>query len=178
MKSIVLIGFMGTGKSTVGKVLAEQLQIPFVDLDTVIVQQQHMEIDEIFAQFGEASFRKIEQEALQYAVHQENTILSPGGGAVLFAENRAMMRQNCYVISLTASAEIILDRVNQDKTVRPVLENRAPGQSKLERIIQLLDTRAMCYQDADFILDTSNRTIEDLVAQLINWINRQAGEKI
>lgn len=178
MKSIVLIGFMGTGKTTVGKALAERLQRPFVDLDAVLVQQQQMEIDKIFAQFGEETFRQLEHEALCHAVKQENTILSPGGGAVLRKENRAVMRQNCYVIALTASAEVILERVNQDVTIRPVLENRAPEQTKLARIKELLDVRAACYTDADLILDTSNQTVESLIEQILFWLNQQVGERI
>ena len=83
MKSIALIGFMGTGKSTLGKALARRLNLPLVDLDAVIVQEQQMEISAIFARDGEERFRQIEHEVLCRYAAQPDLILSPGGGAVL-----------------------------------------------------------------------------------------------
>ncbi len=181
MKSIILIGFMGTGKTTIGKLLAEKLQMPLVDLDSVIVQQQQMEIDEIFARYGETKFRQLEHEVLCQYVQQADLIISPGGGAVLRAENRAVMNAHCYVIGLTARPEVILARVNQDDTVRPVLENRAPGQTKLERIKQVLEEHRPCYAEADYIIDTSDATVDALAEQILLWINQQimqsAGEQ-
>ena len=177
MKSIILIGFMGTGKTTVGKLLAEKLQIPLVDLDTVIVHQQQMEINDIFAQYGEVKFRALEHEVLCQAVQQQDTIISPGGGAVLRAENRAVMKEHCHVIGLTARPEVILERVNRDTTVRPVLENRAPGQSKLERIEQVLAERQPCYAEADYMVDTSDETANVLAEQILHWVIQQAGEQ-
>ena len=92
MKSIALIGFMGTGKSTLGKVLAQRLALPLVDLDAVIVQEQQMEIADIFARDGEEGFRQMEHAVLCRYAAQPDRILSPGGGAVLRAENRAVLR--------------------------------------------------------------------------------------
>jgi len=176
MKSIVLIGFMGTGKSTLGKVLAQRLQLPLVDLDTVIVQEQQMEIADIFARYGEVRFRQIEHEILCRYAAQPDQILSPGGGAVLRAENRAVLKAHCLVVGLTARPEVILARVNQDTTVRPVLEDRAPGQSKLQRIEQVLAERMSCYQEADLVLDTSDDAPEVLVEQILQWMKGQTGE--
>lgn len=178
MKSIILTGFMGTGKTTIGKALAERLQLPLIDLDAVIVQEQQMEIDDIFAQHGEAAFRQMEHEVLCRYVQEENTIISPGGGAVLRAENRAVMREHCYVISLTARPEVILERVNADATVRPVLENRAPGQTKLERIQQVLAERDESYRQADLMLDTSDKTIDTLTEEIIAWLHGQDTKQV
>lgn len=178
MKSLILVGFMGTGKTTVGSMLAKKLQLPMVDLDAVIVQEQQMTIDEIFARDGEASFRQLEHEVLcRYAV-QPNLLISPGGGAVMRAENRAVMRENCIVISLLARPEVILERVNRDATVRPVLEHRPPEQTKLQRIEEVLAQRMPCYQEADLILDTSDQTPEELVETILAWLtqNRQVDE--
>jgi len=178
MKSLVLIGFMGTGKSTLGRALSGRLGLPLVDLDTIIVQEQQMEIEEIFARQGETAFRQMEHEALcRYAV-QPNLILSPGGGAVLRAENRAVLREHCLVISLFAQPEIILQRVEQDATVRPVLEQREAGQSKLARIEQVLEQRRACYQEADLLLDTSHASVEQLTAQVLAWLEEQTGERL
>lgn len=175
MKSLVLIGFMGTGKTTLGKALAERLARPLVDLDDVIVREQGMEIGELFARYGEDYFRRIEHETLCRYVAQPDLILSPGGGAVLQEANRAVMRVHCLVVCLTAQPEVILRRVEQDKTVRPVLEQREPGQSKLERIEQVLAERRTCYQEADLVLDTSHASIEELTEQVLLWLKEQAG---
>ena len=175
MKSLVLIGFMGTGKTTLGKALAERLARPLEDLDDVIVREQGMEIGELFARYGEDYFRRIEHETLCRYVAQPDLILSPGGGAVLQKVNRAVMREHCLVVCLTAQPDVILRRVEQDKTVRPVLERREPGQSKLERIEQVLAERSACYQEADLVLDTSHASIEKLTEQVLLWLKEQAG---
>lgn len=176
MKSIALIGFMGTGKSTLGKALAQRLALPLVDLDAVIVQEQQMKIADIFARDGEEKFRQMEHDVLCRYAAQPDRILSPGGGAVLRAENRAVLRDNCWVISLMARPEVILERVNQDSTVRPVLENREPGQSKLQRIEQVMTQRLPFYEEADLVLDTSDQTVDALAEQVVAWVQEQAGE--
>ncbi|MBR2627728.1 MAG: shikimate kinase [Peptococcaceae bacterium] len=176
MKSLILIGFMGTGKSTLGKVLAERLHLEQVDLDEVVVQEQNMPISDIFSRYGEERFRELEHDVVCRYAAQPNLIISPGGGAVLREENRKVMRECCTVISLLARPEVILERVNRDATVRPVLENRKPGQSKLERIEEVLTQRMPCYQEADFILDTSDAPVELLAEQVLSWLNQQAGE--
>ena len=176
MKSLILIGFMGTGKSTLGRVLAERLHLEQVDLDEVVVQEQNMPINDIFSRYGEERFRELEHDVVCRYAAQPNLIISPGGGAVLREENRKVMRECCTVISLLARPEVILERVNRDATVRPVLENRKPGQSKLERIEEVLTQRMPCYQEADFILDTSDAPVELLAEQVLSWLNQQAGE--
>lgn len=176
MKSLILIGFMGTGKSTLGKVLAERLHLEQVDLDEVVVQEQNMPISDIFSRYGEERFRELEHDVVCRYAAQPNLIISPGGGAVLREENRKVMRECCTVISLLARPEVILERVNRDATVRPVLEDRKPGQSKLERIEEVLTQRMPCYQEADFILDTSDAPVELLAEQVLSWLNQQAGE--
>lgn len=178
MKTIALIGFMGTGKSTLGKALAQRLQLPLVDLDAVIVQEQQRAISDIFACEGEERFRQIEHNVLCRYAAQSDSILSPGGGAVLRAQNRAVLREHCYVISLMARPDVILERVNQDSTVRPVLEQREVGQSKLQRIEQVLTQRLPFYQEADLILDTSDKSVAYLVEQVMQWLQEQAGEVV
>ena len=92
-KSLILIGFMGTGKSTLGKALAEKLQLKQVDLDDVIVQEQQMPISDIFAKYGEEKFRELEHDVVRRYAAQSGLVISPGGGAVLRAENRKVMRE-------------------------------------------------------------------------------------
>ncbi len=176
-KSLILIGFMGTGKSTLGKALAEKLQLKQVDLDDVIVQEQQMPISDIFAKYGEEKFRELEHDVVRRYAAQSGLVISPGGGAVLRAENRTAMKENGIVISLWARPDVILERVNRDATVRPVLEALKPGQSKLERIEEVLAERMPCYREADFVLDTSDACVDDLVAQVLTWLEHGAGEK-
>lgn len=175
-RSLILIGFMGTGKSTLGNVLAEKLKRQQVDLDEVIVNEQNMAISDIFARYGEEKFRELEHEVLCRYAAMPGLIISPGGGAVLRAENRAVMKEHCAVISLWARPEVILERVNRDSIVRPVLEARKPGQSKLERIEEVLAERMPCYREADFVLDTSDKGVEELAAQVLAWLGDEAGE--
>ena len=169
-------GPCASGKSTLGRVLAERLHLEQVDLDEVVVQEQNMPISDIFSRYGEERFRELEHDVVCRYAAQPNLIISPGGGAVLREENRKVMRECCTVISLLARPEVILERVNRDATVRPVLENRKPGQSKLERIEEVLTQRMPCYQEADFILDTSDVPVELLAEQVLSWLNQQAGE--
>ncbi len=176
-KSLILIGFMGTGKSTLGNALAEKLQREQVDLDAVIVKEQNMPIGDIFAKYGEEKFRAMEHEVLCRYAGMPGLIISPGGGAVLRAENRAVMKEHCVVISLWARPEVILERVNRDAVVRPVLEDRKPGQSKLERIEEVLAKRMPCYQEADFVLDTSDAGVEELTETVLMWLEQKAGEE-
>lgn len=176
-KSLILIGFMGTGKSTLGKALAEKLQLKQVDLDDVIVQEQRMPISDIFEKYGEEKFRELEHDVVRRYAAQPGLVISPGGGAVLRAENRIAMKENGIVISLWARPDVILERVNRDTTVRPVLEALKPGQSKLERIEEVLAERMPCYWEADFVLDTSDACVDDLVAQVLTWLEHRAGEK-
>lgn len=176
-RSLILIGFMGTGKSTLGNVLAEKLNRQQVDLDDVIVKEQNMAISDIFARYGEAKFRELEHDVLCRYAAMPGLIISPGGGAALRAENRAVMKEHGIVISLWARPEVILERVNRDSVVRPVLENRKPGQSKLERIEEVLAERMPCYKEADFMLDTSDESVDALVAKVLAWLEDRAGEE-
>ena len=87
------------------------------------------------------------------------------------------MKEHGIVISLWARPEVILERVNRDSVVRPVLENRKPGQSKLERIEEVLAERMSCYKEADFMLDTSDESVDALAAKVLAWLEDRAGEE-
>lgn len=176
MKSIILIGFMGSGKTTVGRRLARQLKWPLIDMDTIIVKEQGRSIDDIFAQEGEEAFRRMETETLARYATKPDTIISPGGGVPLRPENRKIMRDNCHVISLYARPEVILDRVDRDVVVRPVLENRKPGQTKLERIVEVMEARREAYAEADLMLDTSDASVEELLATIMKWLESREAE--
>lgn len=138
-KNIVLIGFMGTGKTVTGRVLAEQTGMELVDMDAVIEQRAGIPISEIFATQGEAAFRTMERELAQELSQREGLIISTGGGIVLNPNNIADFEKNSLVVCLTASEETIFQRLENDST-RPLLSG-----DKKEQIGALLQKRAPLY---------------------------------
>ncbi|MFD2670251.1 shikimate kinase [Marinicrinis sediminis] len=148
--NIILIGFMGTGKSTVGKELVEQLGWDFVDTDVCIVEEAGMTIPEIFERFGEAHFRDLEHRVLAKVLEQRQQIVSTGGGAVLREENRTLMGSKGMVVALTATKETIFDRVKQDEN-RPLLQGGA-----WQKIEALLKEREHAYSFANLTIATDD----------------------
>jgi shikimate kinase len=161
--NVVLIGFMGTGKSSVGKVVAHRLGFQFVDNDSIIVERAGMEITEIFANFGEATFRDYETRALESLEHLNRCVISTGGGAVLREENRAVLQRLGLVVLLTAREEIILDRVSRT-TKRPLLSTGDPRAT----IAHMLQERTDAYSAAaQATVDTSDLNREQAAEAVI-----------
>jgi shikimate kinase len=161
--NVVLIGFMGTGKSTVGKLVAHRLGFQFVDNDSIIVERAGMEITEIFAKFGEATFRNYETRALESLEHLNRCVVSTGGGAVLREGNRALLQKIGLVVLLTAREEIIYDRVARN-TKRPLLSAGDPRTT----IAQMLEERTPAYAAAAQVtVDTSSLTREQVAEAII-----------
>jgi len=154
-KCIALIGFMATGKSTIGPLLAQELGYDFIDTDAMVEAEMGMEIADIFAQLGEDSFRDAEHEALKKAVNREKTVLSTGGGIILFKRNRQLLAEQAFVVSLSAQPETIYGRVKNDDT-RPLLRCEDP----LLRIRQMLAERQAYYDNCDFSISTETWTAE------------------
>jgi len=148
-KNIILIGMMGTGKSTVGTLLAEELNFEFIDLDHAIIEQENRTIPEIFAQNGEAYFREIETAVLKRVLQTANRVVSTGGGAVLAPENASFMLENGLVVALTATAEDIIARVGGDMN-RPLLAGNAAEQVK-----RIMKQRRDAYLFAHCTVDTT-----------------------
>jgi shikimate kinase len=160
-RNIVLVGFMGTGKTFVGKLLAERLGWRFVDSDHWIELRQNQTIPEIFRDHGEAIFRKLETQALVEILAGKDQIIATGGGAVLAAENREAMLANGFVIALTASPEEIILRVGRDQN-RPLLQGNAE-----ERVHAIMEQRKHAYDFANFYLDTMNLSPRAIVDAII-----------
>jgi len=138
---------MGSGKSSIGRRLAAHLNLPLIDLDHAIVTKSRLSIPEIFAQQGEAEFRKLETETLREAIAQ-HAVIATGGGVVLSKENRTLLKQNAPVIWLKASPEFLANRIEGD-TNRPLI---ASGNT-LEKLRKLSDVRNPLYEEcADFTL--------------------------
>ncbi len=166
MKNIVLTGFMGTGKTEVGRLIAKSLGYTFVDADTEIELQEKMPITEIFKRFGEPYFRDIESQVIKKLSEMEKVVISTGGGAVLREENIKNLRKKGIIICLQATPETIYERTKQD-TSRPLLQVENP----LQRIKELLEIRQPYYEKADIMIDTDNKTPEEIAQEIINKIS-------
>lgn len=162
MKNIVLTGFMGTGKTAVGKELARILDMKFIDIDTEIEASEQTTINEIFAQFGEPGFREIETAMIKKIAAGKNLIISTGGGAVLKQENMDTLRSNGVIVCLTASPGTILNRTGNSDD-RPLLKVENP----LDKIMQLLNLRKPFYEKADVMIDTEGKTPLQLAEEII-----------
>lgn len=144
MKRVILMGFMGTGKTTVGKCLAKELSVKFLDTDELIEKEQRKKISEIFAREGEEAFRDMETDMLKKLLEcKEEFVLSIGGGTPLRKENRELLSKIGKVIYLKTTKEEILRRVSKSKN-RPLLQ----GGAVEERITALMNTRAEIYEEA------------------------------
>lgn len=165
MRNIVLVGFMGTGKSTVASALAERLGWSKVDLDAAIEQAEGATIPQLFEGKGEAYFRRAETEALRRELEgRSGQIVATGGGAVLAEENRALMLANGLVVALTANLETIVGRVKNDPN-RPLLRGNAE-----QSVPELLERRKHAYDFAHLQIDTSDKTVEQIAGEIAEWL--------
>ncbi|PIP68275.1 MAG: shikimate kinase [Candidatus Omnitrophica bacterium CG_4_9_14_0_2_um_filter_42_8] len=162
MKNIILVGFMGTGKSAAGKKLAAKLDRDFIELDDMIEAREKMSIKDIFDKKGEPYFRQVEKEVVKEAAKREDVIMSAGGGAVVDEENFRNMKNSGIIICLKASPETILKRTKNLKT-RPLLNVPDPK----KQIEELLKKREPHYNKADFSIDTDNLNIEQVSEAII-----------
>lgn len=165
MKNIVLTGFMGTGKTEVGKILAQRFGYTFLDADSIIEQEQKMSITEIFRLYGEPHFRDIESAVLRRLAEREGVVISTGGGAVLRQENMDNLRKKGVIVCLTASPETILKRTSNDST-RPLLQVEDP----LKKIKELLEFRRPYYERSDIMIDTEGKSPLEVAEEIMERI--------
>jgi shikimate kinase len=161
-KPLFLIGFMGTGKSTVGALLAARWGWPFVDLDARIEQQAGATITELFARGGEAGFRDLETAALQTAAAEGLQVVAVGGGAVTRPGNLELMLASGMVVCLRATPETILDRLGEAAT-RPLL---AKATDKRAEVARLLRERAAFYDQASLAMETDGLAPSQVASQI------------
>lgn len=164
-KNIVLTGFMGTGKTEVGKELLRLTGFTLIDADEEIVKSQGMPITEIFRQFGEPYFRDIETKIIKEISKRKNAIISTGGGAVLKEENMSVLRENGIIICLFASPETIIKRTGNDNS-RPLLQVEDP----LKKIKELLDYRTPFYEKADVMIDTEGKSPFEIAEEILKRV--------
>ncbi len=163
--NIALIGFMGVGKTAVGKVLAEKLGRSFVELDSLIEQKAGKSIPDIFQQDGETAFRELEIEVTKEVSKDKNLVIACGGGIVLNKINIDRLRENARMVYLTASPGVILKRVANEEGQRPLLK----VDNLTLTIRELLDFRKPFYERAaDIIINTSKLDINSVAEQIIS----------
>lgn len=168
--NIVLIGFMGCGKSTVGRILAQKLEWRLADTDSVIERIAGCDIPSLFATEGEAAFRIREATAVLGVSAGVRQVISTGGGAILRDDNIAALRAAGLVIWLTARPEVILERTARRQATRPMLMG---DEEPLARILRLLGERGPRYQRAAHrIVDTSDRTPQAIAGELLRIAER------
>lgn len=170
--NIVLIGFMGAGKSTVSDYLSTMFAMKIVEMDQVISEREEMSIPDIFATYGEEYFRDLETKLLVEMQSKKNTIISCGGGAALREENVAEMKKNGRVVLLTASPQTVYERV-KDSEERPILN----GNNNMEYIAELMEKRREKYEAAaDIVIQTDNKTVLQICEELISKLMEMDAE--
>jgi len=166
--NIILIGFMGVGKSEVGRSLAARLNMNFIDTDEIIEKTEGMKISQIFEKNEEPYFRDLETEVIKTLEDYDNFVISTGGGVILREENVKMLKEIGPLVLLTSKPEIIFQRLKEAKD-RPLLMSG----DKMEKIKGILDFRNPIYEKvANFKVDTSNIAPDAAVEEIIKWIKR------
>ena len=167
--SIALIGFMGVGKTAVGKVLAKKLGKQFIELDYLIAQKAGKPIPEIFQQDGEVAFRELEIEIAKEVAKNKNQIIACGGGIVLNKINIDRLKRDSIIVYLTASPGVILKRVSNGDEERPVLK----ASNKALKIREVLRFRKPFYERAaDIKVDTSGVDIDSVAGEIIRQVKQ------
>ena len=170
--NIVLIGFRGTGKSTVGRLLAKRLERDFIDSDQQIESSTGKTIKSIFEDDGEEGFRQIEVDTITELSKEDNKVISAGGGVILREENVNNLKNNGFLVLLEATPEIIHSRIARDEKTtqqRPSLTNKKP----LDEIRHLVEQREHAYKNAaDYTINTSYISCEDVVSEIITRVNK------
>ena len=159
--NLALIGFMGTGKTSVGRLLADNLEFEFLDTDELIQSRTGRSINDIFAQDGEPAFRVMEHEVVNELSTREKLVISTGGGLPTDLENLAALKRHALVVCLWSSPERIWERV-KNQPHRPLLHDPDPQ----KKIRQLLSAREPFYKRADVLMNTGQRSVREVAQQI------------
>ena len=171
MKNVVLIGFMGTGKTSTGRILAQRLGRAFVDLDTKIEEEAGRSIPEIFAAEGEAAFRAMEKDMVRRMAARRGLVISTGGGTVKDAANVAELKKNGAIVCLTATVDAVLARTAHVGD-RPVLDRKDAGDRR-RAVEDLMAERRALYEVTDYSVDTSELSPLQVVDDIIGYLKRE-----
>ena len=165
MKTIVLIGMMGSGKTTIGKLLGEKLTLRSIDIDVIIEQNEKRTVSEIFQNEGEKYFRNIERETIKKNFTNKDLIISLGGGAFEDQLTQELLLKNSTVIYLKTSPNVILERI-KNNTNRPLLRN----QMTVEKIQSIILQRQKNYELANITILTDNKNTDKIVEEILGVI--------
>lgn len=166
MQRIILLGYMGAGKTTIGRVLAKHLKLKFYDLDLYIEARMHKSIEDIFNQSGEETFRKIEYNMLHEVAEFENTVISLGGGTPCFFNNMEYINQQAETVFLNANTDVIIKHLEMSKKIRPLLKNKTL-QDKINTINTQLKNRIKYYNKAKHVV---NIEVLDSIEKITNTV--------
>lgn len=168
MKKIVLLGYMGCGKSTIAQNLSKITNIPFLDLDKCIEKKANLSINEIFEQHGEVYFRKLEHEIfVELLQYPENNIIGLGGGTPCYANNHELLqKEDVTSIYLKASIETLFNRLVNNKSKRPLIANMNEEEMR-EFIAKHLFDRSFYYNNAKYKVSVDDRTVEETVEDIL-----------
>ena len=167
--NVALIGFMGAGKSSVGRLAAEQLHFDYLDTDELIQSRTGRTITEIFSTDGEPAFRRMEQELVVELTARTKTVISTGGGLPVNPQNLLNLKKCSLVVCLWASPEKIWERV-KNQTHRPLLHDADPQ----KKIRDLLAVREPFYKQADVLLNTELRSVREVAQQVVHQFRLEA----
>ncbi|HTU80613.1 MAG TPA: shikimate kinase [Candidatus Acidoferrales bacterium] len=166
---MALVGFMASGKSTIGRKLARRLGAPFFDTDALIVRE-HGPIAAIFADEGEAAFRRYERAAIGEALESAQAgIVALGGGAMTEPENRNLLKDRAYRVFIKVPPEQILARVRRSREVRPMLG----ASPTLARIKELYAKRLPDYASSDRVIEAERRSDRDVIDEIVEWLAQE-----
>ncbi|MDO9542223.1 MAG: shikimate kinase [Kiritimatiellia bacterium] len=168
--NVILVGFMGTGKTTVGKLLAQQLKKSFIDMDSIIEERAGKSIGQIFEEDGEPRFREMERALVQELAAKTGLVIAAGGGIVLNPDNISDFNRSGKIICLLASGDEILRRV-AGSTARPLLEKG----DKHQRILALMEKRRPLYEAIPCRVNTSGLTPREVAEIIMLMVNAEGG---
>jgi shikimate kinase len=170
MAKLFLIGYMGSGKSTVGEKLAAKLKYDFIDMDKFIETECGTTIPEIFADKGEAAFRAIENNALKKLIEKENVVIACGGGTPCYYDNVELMNKNGLTVYIKMSVDTLISRLSTGKDKRPLIANKSDKELK-EFITRQLEKREDFYHKAQFTVKGKDLKVEELAS----FVKEQVG---
>lgn len=168
--NIILTGFMGTGKTLVGKELAKGLKMSYLDTDKLIEEREAAKICRIFQEKGEDYFRRLETKIIKEVSSLDNCVISTGGGAILKKENLAALKRKGVIICLSANPKVILERTRKSQN-RPLLKSKDPKSA----VEDLLSQRRSFYEKADFEVDTSELATSEVVERIVDFLRKKSG---
>ncbi|MCI8360374.1 MAG: shikimate kinase [Clostridiales bacterium] len=163
--NIVLCGFMGCGKTTVGKILAQQLDFAFVDMDAYIEEKAGMRVSDIFALQGEPAFRRMEAEACRALSERSGLVIATGGGALMQPENRQTLAAGGVIVLIEVRPETVAQRLRGDDS-RPLLAGADTAKEKENRIRELMEKRLPTYRQAAVLVVDGNRPARQVAAEI------------